>query len=283
MFSSGMPQVNFDDLISFDDNNGGDFDFNRFNYLNPSNVAGPSQTYLGADVLGNFNSYPESPIPSIAPISLGPINESYSNEGESRRSFGWPSFEDSLSVSGYASQFYQGVSMPSSMHPTTLPSQLPPHSTLIPSSHVHVPTLSRGRRYLPIAHQGSFTHLSPLAPSLSPEQYTWPATHTFHPRPQPQVIASTDGLGFPALVDNYSLPAADFPSTYGQDCGGCKQMSRVLNLNRELTTRDPVYSQFPPLNPLSLNFPLSNSIEVSEIVVSGCAIPLYKFVGCRQT
>ena len=154
-----MPQFNFDDLVSFDNNNGSEFDFNGFNYLNPSSVVGPSQTYLGTDVLGNFNSYPEYPILSTAPISLGPINEPYPNKGKSRRLFGWPSFEDSLSVAGYASQFYQGASVPYSIHPTTLPSQLPPHSTLIPSFPTHVPTLSRGRRCFPVAHQDSLTHL----------------------------------------------------------------------------------------------------------------------------
>ena len=78
MISSGVPQFNFDDLHFSGNNHGGHFD--GFDFLDRSNVAGSGQTYLGADVLGDFKNYPEYTIPP-----LNRINESYPNKGKSRR------------------------------------------------------------------------------------------------------------------------------------------------------------------------------------------------------
>ena len=85
MFSSSIPQFDLDDLSFFNNNNVGDFGFDGFNFLESSNLAGPSQTYQGADVLGDFNNYPEYKTPYTAPASFNPWNKTYPNKGETRR------------------------------------------------------------------------------------------------------------------------------------------------------------------------------------------------------
>ena len=96
MFSNGIPQFDLDDPSFFDNNNGGDFNFDGFDFLDSSNVAGPSQTYPGVGVIGDLNSYPEYLIPPAAPKSLYSENELYPNKGKTCRSFRWWSFKDSL-------------------------------------------------------------------------------------------------------------------------------------------------------------------------------------------
>ena len=82
MLSNEMSQSNANDFTSFNNNNycGGNFDFSGFDYLDSSNVAGPSQTYTGADVLGDFNSYPDYFDPSTAPTSI--LDDLYPQEGK---------------------------------------------------------------------------------------------------------------------------------------------------------------------------------------------------------
>ena len=62
---------------------GVDFDFDGFNYLDPSEVAGPSQTNAGANDLGDLNSYPDYFTPSAAPAPYEPTYGFYPNEGKS--------------------------------------------------------------------------------------------------------------------------------------------------------------------------------------------------------
>ena len=82
MFSDGMSQLNTDDFTIFNNNSycGGSFDFSGFDYLDPSNIAGPSQAYTGVDVLGDFNSYPDYSDPSITPTSL--VDKLYPQDGK---------------------------------------------------------------------------------------------------------------------------------------------------------------------------------------------------------
>ena len=70
-----MSQSNANDPTIFGDNDhwGGSFDFSGFDYLDPSNVAGPSRVYTGADVLGDFDSYPDYLTRSTGPISIGDV------------------------------------------------------------------------------------------------------------------------------------------------------------------------------------------------------------------
>ena len=72
MFPSKIPQLNIDDLTTFNNNSycGGSFGFDEFNYLDPSHVAGPSQKYTGVDVLGNFNDFPDFPTTLTTQVSL---------------------------------------------------------------------------------------------------------------------------------------------------------------------------------------------------------------------
>ena len=71
--------------MSFNNNTyGGNFGFSGFTSLDPSNVAGTSQTYTGADVMGNWDSYPDFPTPSTAPTSIDPFNGLDPQEGKSR-------------------------------------------------------------------------------------------------------------------------------------------------------------------------------------------------------
>ena len=85
MFYNGIPQSYLEDITTFDnDNYGENFGFSGFSYLDPSNVAGPSQIYTGAEVMGNWNSYPDFPTPSSVPTSLDPPNGLDLHEGKSR-------------------------------------------------------------------------------------------------------------------------------------------------------------------------------------------------------
>lgn len=199
MFHSGTLQSDLDDLAIFNNNGqcGDNFCFNGFDYLDPLNVAGPSQTYAGADVLGDFDSYPHFLTPFTAPISLNPaVNEPYPNQGKSCCSPVATVWNSHPFIVGYASQFY---------HPSP------------------VPTLSHGCEYLPIAPQDSPTHPLPLAPSLSPEPYTVPVTPALLPYSQPQAIPNLDGLdlGFPAVAESLSLPTVHSTPEYHptwEDC-----------------------------------------------------------------
>ena len=84
MLFSEFPEFNIDDLTKLDNNNfgGNTFDFDRFS-LDPSNVAGPSQPYMGVDVRGDLDSYPEFPTPDTAPTSLYPTHGVFPDEGKS--------------------------------------------------------------------------------------------------------------------------------------------------------------------------------------------------------
>ena len=84
---NGIPQFNIEDLTVLYNNNNcsGNFGLDGFDYMDPSNVAGPSQTYTGVDVQGNLSSYPEFLTPSTAPVSLNPAYGVHPNEGKSRR------------------------------------------------------------------------------------------------------------------------------------------------------------------------------------------------------
>ena len=80
---SGFPEFNIDDLTGFDNNTHGsdDFDFGGFNW-DLSKVAGPSNPYMGADVWGDLNDYPDFPSPSTAPTSLYPTHRASPEEGK---------------------------------------------------------------------------------------------------------------------------------------------------------------------------------------------------------
>jgi hypothetical protein len=97
MFPIGIPQYDLNDLKFFDKNICGDFNFDNFNYLEPSNVAGQNQTYTGVEVMGDLYNYPRCHSPSPAPVSLDPRIRSYPNAGKSCRTFQRLSFKDSLS------------------------------------------------------------------------------------------------------------------------------------------------------------------------------------------
>jgi hypothetical protein len=166
-------------------------------------------------------------------------------------------------------------SHPTSFHPTIHPSQISSYSSLV--SPLPAPTLSRGCRYLPVAHQELLTHLLPLDKSLSPEQHTVATAPIIHPDAQFQVITDQDVLdfGFPALAENISLPAANSTLTRDQTCGECKRTSSGPNLTGKLTICDIVRSQFPQLNPPRFNLPSFDSTIVSGSIVSGSVIPLH--------
>ena len=89
MSFNGIPQFNIEDLTILHDNSycGGKFGFDELEYMDPSNVAGPSQTYSGVDVRGDLSSYPEFLTPSTVPLSLGPAHGAYPNEGKSCHTF----------------------------------------------------------------------------------------------------------------------------------------------------------------------------------------------------
>jgi hypothetical protein len=82
----GIPQSSSDYLAVFDNNNGGDFGFDEFNYWDSSNVADPSQAYSGVNVIVDSNTAYYH-VPSTVPASLNLAYESYPNGGRSRRTF----------------------------------------------------------------------------------------------------------------------------------------------------------------------------------------------------
>jgi hypothetical protein len=159
MTFSGIPEFNFEDL-TFPNNNsyyGANFGFDELNYLDPSKVAGPSEPYMGADVLGELKNYPDFPPPSAAPISLNPAYGVYPNEGKSRYSSQRSTVEDSLSIPGYVPSSYQGMTMlPSPPPPATTPCPLPPYPAFTSPS--PIPTLSHGCMCLPTLHRHSLTN-----------------------------------------------------------------------------------------------------------------------------
>jgi hypothetical protein len=96
MFPIGIPQYDLEDLNFSGKNIGGDSGFDDFNYLEPSNVAGQSQTYSGVEVTGDFNNYLEYLPSSTASVPVDQRNKSYPNPGESCRTFQHLSFKSSL-------------------------------------------------------------------------------------------------------------------------------------------------------------------------------------------
>jgi hypothetical protein len=96
MFPNKIPQFNLDGLIFFGKNSGGDFCIDGFDYLDPSNVGGPSQTYLRVDVIGGLNSCPDYIAPLTALVFPDLANGSYPNWGKSRCVFQCLLFKDSL-------------------------------------------------------------------------------------------------------------------------------------------------------------------------------------------
>ena len=80
MPSSGFPEFDVNELTaSHNDNsyyNDSIFDWNLLN------SAGPSQPYMGADVQGDLNDYPQFLTPATAPISLHPTHEVSLDEGK---------------------------------------------------------------------------------------------------------------------------------------------------------------------------------------------------------
>ena len=82
MSFSGFPELNINDLTMFYNNFYGDNSvFDEFNWN--SLDAGPSQPYMGVDVQGDLNNYPEFLSPNSAPISLYPTHGVSTNEGKS--------------------------------------------------------------------------------------------------------------------------------------------------------------------------------------------------------
>ena len=83
MSFSGFPEFNIDDLTMMHSNNfyGDNSVFNEFDWN--SLDAGISQPYMGVDVQGDLNSYPEFPSPNSAPTSLYPTHGVSTNEGKS--------------------------------------------------------------------------------------------------------------------------------------------------------------------------------------------------------
>ena len=83
MSFNGFEEFNIEDFTGLGDNNfsGGSFGFDELNW-NASNVAGQSQSYMGADVWGELNNYPDFPTPTSAPTSLYPANGVLPDEGK---------------------------------------------------------------------------------------------------------------------------------------------------------------------------------------------------------
>ena len=86
MSFSGIPESTASQLTTAHDDNSyceGNLGLGGFSYLDPSNIAGPSQPYFGVDVWGDFSNYPDFASPSSAPMSLFPVNGGYPSEGKS--------------------------------------------------------------------------------------------------------------------------------------------------------------------------------------------------------
>ena len=83
MSFNGFEEFNIEDFTGLDNNNfcGDSFGFEEFNW-NASNVAGQSQPYMGADVWGESNNYPDFPTPTSAPTSLYPADGVLPDEGK---------------------------------------------------------------------------------------------------------------------------------------------------------------------------------------------------------
>ena len=91
----------------------------------------------------------------------------------------------------------------------------PPLSHLRPPPHTYPPF----RMAASVFPSGVEIHLLTiavsLAPSLSPDSYALPITPTFYSHSQDQAIVYHDSLelGFPAMVENFSLPVAQHSPT----------------------------------------------------------------------
>ncbi|KAF9783213.1 hypothetical protein BJ322DRAFT_141439 [Thelephora terrestris] len=183
MSFSRIPEFNFEDITILQNNSycGDNFGLDGFDFMDPSNVAGPSQPYTGADVQGDLNSYPDFLSPSTAPISLNPGHGAYPNDG-------------------YASQFYQRTPVRSPYAATTPLVGTSPSPFLSPSP---VPTLSYG------------------SPSISPEPYGLPITPIRRALPQPQVFTNQDnlGFGFQSTAQSFTSPTANGLPTYDPPYG----------------------------------------------------------------
>lgn len=85
-FNNTLPEFNYDDITWLKNDNiyGDNLGFDEQGW-DMSNVAGPSQTYTGAEVFGDFNNYPDFPSPSTAPTSLNPTHGVSPIEGKSDR------------------------------------------------------------------------------------------------------------------------------------------------------------------------------------------------------
>ena len=83
MSFNGFEEFNIEDFTGLDNNNfcGGSFGFDELNW-NVSNAAGQSQPYMGADVRGELNNYPDFPSPTSAPTSLYPADGALPDEGK---------------------------------------------------------------------------------------------------------------------------------------------------------------------------------------------------------
>ena len=80
MSSNGFPDFDISDLTALNNNTyyGGYLNFDESDW----NAAGPSQPYVGVDVQGGLNSYPDLLTPNTAPISLYPDHGVIPGEGE---------------------------------------------------------------------------------------------------------------------------------------------------------------------------------------------------------
>jgi len=84
MSSSAFPEFNIDDLTGFDTSYfyGNDAGYDGLDW-DQSSVTGLSQPYMGVDVFGDVNNYPDFPSPSTAPTSLYQTNGELPEEGKS--------------------------------------------------------------------------------------------------------------------------------------------------------------------------------------------------------
>ena len=77
MFSNEFLGFDLSDLPDFSHYDG-NFNFDGLDW----NAAGPSQPYMGVDIQGSINSYPDYLTPSTAPTSLYPDCGAFPDEGK---------------------------------------------------------------------------------------------------------------------------------------------------------------------------------------------------------